>query len=231
MHPQVAHLLKLNEGLPPQRTDGWYAMRKNSLTASAVASALGMNPYESANKLITVKCGQGTFTGNAATEHGNKYEDEARILYENMYNEKVHEVGLLPHPTQDFLAGSPDGVTESGRLVEIKCPLKRDIGDGDVPGHYMPQLQLLMDIMDLEVCDFIQYKPESITWPAPREFVVVTVEREREWFEGNLPIMRNFWDRVLWHREHGTEGLIRKRKTPSTTTPKRPAPPPPPCEV
>jgi len=229
MHPQVAHLLKLNEGLPAQRTDGWYAMRKNSLTASAVASALGVNKYETANKLITVKCGEGTFTGNAATEHGNKYEDEARILYENMYNEKVHEVGLLPHPTLDFLGGSPDGVTESGRLVEIKCPLMRDIGGGEVPDHYMPQLQLLMEIMDLDVCDFIQYKPESITWPDPAEFVVVTVEREKEWFVENLPIMRNFWDRVLWHREHGTDGLIKKRVA-NARKPKSPAVPPT-CEV
>jgi hypothetical protein len=69
-----------------------------------------------------------------------------------------------------------------------------------------------MEIMDLEVCDFIQYKPECITWPAPREFTVVTVERERDWFEHNLPIMRDFWTKVLWHREHGTEGLTKVRK-------------------
>jgi hypothetical protein len=143
------------------------------------------------------------------------------MLYEELYGEKTHELGLLPHPTIDFLAGSPDGVTESGRLIEIKCPLRRDIGEGDVPGHYMPQLQLLMEIMDLDVCDFIQYKPESITWPAPREFTVVTVEREREWFDGNLPFMREFWERVLWHRQHGTEGLTkpRKKREPKTGSP------------
>jgi putative phage-type endonuclease len=212
MHPQIAKLIELDADSPEQRTDGWYKLRRDCLTASAVASALGQNPYESANALIKVKCGQGEFKGNAATEHGNKYEDEARMLYEELYGEKTHELGLLPHPTIDFLAGSPDGVTESGRLIEIKCPLRRDIGEGDVPGHYMPQLQLLMEIMDLEVCDFIQYKPECITWPAPREFTVVTVERERDWFEHNLPIMRDFWTKVLWHREHGTEGLTKVRK-------------------
>lgn len=183
------------------------------MTASAVASALGLNPYEKPEDLILTKCGFGEFTGNAATEHGNKYEDEARILYEELYGEVVHEVGLLPHASIDYLSGSPDGVTESGRLVEIKCPLRRNIGDGGVPGHYMPQLQLLMEILDLEVCDFIQYKPESITWPDPYEFTVVTVERERDWFQENLPIMRNFWDRVLWHREHGCEMLKKPKKT------------------
>lgn len=211
MHPQTAKILKLDEGSPAQRTEGWYELRRDRLTASAVASAIGVNPYESSEKLITVKCGEGTFKGNAATEWGNKYEDEARIKYEEMFNEKVHEVGLLPHPTIDFLAGSPDGVTESGRLVEIKCPLRREIKD-EIPGYYMPQVQLLMEILDLEVCDFIQYKPMELTWPEEPQFSVVSVERDREWFSGNLPIMQNFWDRVLWHREHGTEGLIKRRK-------------------
>lgn len=186
-------------------------MRDNCLTGSAVATALDINPYEKPESLILTKCGYGEFKGNAATEHGNKYEDEARILYEKMYQEKVHELGLLPHPTIDFLAGSPDGVTESGRLVEIKCPLRRKI-EPDVPEYYMPQLQLLMEIMDLEVCDFIQYKPEELTWPNPYEFVVVSVERDREWFQGNLPIMREFWDRVLWHREHGCQALLEAKE-------------------
>ena len=169
-----------------------------------------MNKYEKPENLILTKCGYNEFKGNAATEWGNKYEDEARQIYENMYNEKVHELGLLPHPGINFLAGSPDGVTESGRLVEIKCPLRRKI-EPDVPEHYMPQLQLLMEILDLEVCDFIQYKPSELTFPRPYEFVVVSVERDREWFTENLPIMRNFWDRVLWYRENGCNELLEAR--------------------
>lgn len=169
-----------------------------------------MNKYEKPENLILTKCGYNEFKGNAATEWGNKYEDEARQIYENMYNEKVHELGLLPHPGINFLAGSPDGVTESGRLVEIKCPLRRKI-EPDVPEHYMPQLQLLMEILDLEVCDFIQYKPGELTFPRPYEFVVVSVERDREWFTENLPIMRNFWDRVLWYRENGCNELLEAR--------------------
>lgn len=131
-----------------------------------------------------------------------------------MFDEKVHELGILPHPTIDYLAGSPDGVTESGRLVEIKCPARRKITP-DVPDHYMPQLQLLMEIMDLEVCDFIQYRPvdgEFGSWPNPYEFVVVTVMREREWFTENLPIFHNMWQRILWHREHGCQELLEAKE-------------------
>ena len=43
--------------------------------------------------------------------------------------------------------------------------------DGSVPEHYMPQLQLCMDILDLEEADFIQYKPAETNWPKPEEFI------------------------------------------------------------
>ena len=72
----------------------------------------------------------------------------------------------------------------------------------------MPQLQLLMEILNLEECDFIQYKPEEITWPNPPEFMVTHVKRSREWFAKQLPIMDEFWKRVLWHREHGIQDLL-----------------------
>lgn len=173
-----------------------------------------MNKYEKPEELILTKCGHGEFKGNAITEWGNIHEDDARKLYEEMFDEKVHELGILPHPTVDFLAGSPDGVTESGRLVEIKCPARRKITP-DVPEHYMPQIQLLLEIMDLEVCDFVQYRPvdgEFGSWPNPYEFVVVTVVREREWFTENLPIFRNMWDRILWHREHGCQELLEAKE-------------------
>tara|TARA_Y200000002_G_scaffold342945_1_gene315143 strand:- start:274 stop:558 length:285 start_codon:yes stop_codon:yes gene_type:complete len=62
-----------------------------------------------------------------------------------------------------------------------------------------------MDILDLEEADFIQYKPEELTWPKPSEFVVTNVKRDREWFAKYMPVMRDFWDKVVYHREHGIE--------------------------
>jgi hypothetical protein len=114
----------------------------------------------------------------------------------------VHELGLCPHPVESWLGGSPDGVTESGKLVEIKCPPQRAIIPGEVPEHYMPQLQLCMEILDLESADFIQYKPAATNWPRPEEFDVVNVPRDREWWKTYLPVMREFWDKVLYFREH-----------------------------
>jgi putative phage-type endonuclease len=174
-----------------QRSDEWLALRGKMLTASDAATAIGVNPYEKPNGLILKKCGENKFTGNAATEHGNKYEDEAREIYCARHNEVSHEIGLFPHPLYPWLGGSPDGITESGKLIEIKCPMRRQILP-EVPVHYMPQLQLLMEILDLDV------------------------KRDREWFATQLPVMKEFWDKVLWHREHGQLDLLR----PKTRAPK-----------
>jgi putative phage-type endonuclease len=204
MHPHVKVLIEREYAA--QKSQEWLDLRGNMLTASDCATAIGLNHYETPFDLLLKKCGKGpVFTGNEATRHGEKYEDEARILYEQRHNEVVHEIGLCPHPKYTWLGGSPDGVSESGKLVEIKCPMSRDIGNGDVPVHYMPQLQMCMEILDLEEADFIQYKPAETNWPRPEEFTVVNVKRDREWWEKYFPVMEEFWQKVLYHREHGIE--------------------------
>jgi len=223
MHPNVKALIEREYAA--QKSEEWLALRGNMLTASDAATAIGCNKYQTPHDLLLKKCGVGEkFTGNEATRHGEKYEDEARIVYEERYGEVVHEIGLCPHPEHLWLGGSPDGVTESGKLVEIKCPMMREIKP-EVPEHYMPQLQLCMEILDLESCDFIQYKPADFNWPKPEEFVVVHVPRDREWFATNLPIMRAFWDKVLYHREHGIEPPPPKKSRP------RKEKPPAECEI
>jgi putative phage-type endonuclease len=212
MHPNVKRLIEREYAA--QKSEEWLRLRGNMLTASDAATAIGCNKYETPHELLLKKCGKGEkFMGNEATRHGEKYEDEARILFEERYNEVVHEIGLCPHPEHDWLGGSPDGITETNCLVEIKCPMRREILP-EVPEHYMPQLQLCMEILDLPKAFFIQYKPAEFNWPSPEEFVVVEVERDRGWWDTNLPIMRAFWDKVLYHREHGIEEPVKKPRVP-----------------
>lgn len=228
MHPNVKTLIERE--YDPQKSEAWLKLRGNMLTASDVASAIGVNKYQTPQELLEKKCGLGEkFTGNAATRHGEKYEDEARMLYEERHGEVVHEIGLVPHPIHNWLGGSPDGVSESGKLVEIKCPPQRAIIPGEVPEHYMPQLQLCMEILDLESADFIQYKPAETNWPKPEEFDVVNVPRDRGWFEKYLPVMREFWDKVLYFREHIDELPAPKLK--KTRKKKEPKPEEIVCEV
>ena len=132
MHPNVKALIEAEYA--PQKSEAWLDLRQGMLTASDAATSIGKNPYETPDDLLLKKCGLGEkFTGNAATRHGELYEDEARILYEQRHGEVVHELGLVQHPVHKWLGGSPDGVSESGKLVEIKCPPQRAIIPGEVP--------------------------------------------------------------------------------------------------
>jgi len=211
MDPRVQELI--SHEYAPQRSEEWLRLREGMLTASDAATALGLNPYEKPKDLILKKCGHKKFDGNIATLHGNKYEEEARDIYCLKYNEFAHEIGLRPHPEYPFLGGRRISKKENGKLIEIKCPLRREI-KAEVPVYYMPQLQLLMEILNLDQCDFIQYKPADITWPAPAEFVVVHVLRDREWFQESLPVFKEFWDKVVWHRANGCDALLPKPRTP-----------------
>ncbi len=106
MHPNVKALLEIE--FAAQKSEEWLALRGNMLTASDAATALGVNKYETPAELLLKKCGMGKkFEGNAATRHGEKYEDEARILYEQRHGEVVHELGLCPHPVENGSVGVP----------------------------------------------------------------------------------------------------------------------------
>jgi len=170
------------------------------LTASDAASAIGANPYETPEALYIKKVGNRKFAGNVATERGNVLEPIARDIYDARHNKKTHEIGLVQHPQHPWLGGSPDGITECGRLIEIKCPLTRKIED-KIPKHYIAQVQLNMEILNLDECDFIQYRPEENG--KPEEFLVTNVKRDREWFQMYLPVMKAFWDQVIEGRKRG----------------------------
>jgi putative phage-type endonuclease len=183
-----------------QRSQEWLDLRDNMITASDIASAIGENHYESVDAFIKKKVLKTKWAGNAATQHGTLLEPFVRDLYDQTTGRKSHEIGLVRHRTYTWLGASPDGVTEDGLLIEIKCPLTRKI-EAKVPKHYLPQVQLQLEITDLEECDFIQFKPQ--TDDKPQEFVIVRVKRDREWFVTNFPAMQKAWDRIVAGRTHG----------------------------
>lgn len=206
MHEKVQKLLEAEYA--PQRSQEWFTLRESVITASDAGSALGLNFFKSRDQFILEKCGyfyvDGRLTecrtkpdtSSDATRYGCLHEDEARQVYVEKTGEKVHEIGLVKHPVYSWLAGSPDGVTESGKLLEIKCPFKKKIRAEIIPCYYV-QVQLLMEILDLELCDFVQYRP---TGP---EYLLMQIQRDRKWFESVLPKLKNTWDSIVKKRLEG----------------------------
>jgi len=188
-----------------QRSQEWLDLRDTMLTASDIASAIGESRYESPDALVKKKVLRTKWAGNAATAHGTLLEPMVRDLYDQKTGRKSHEIGLVQHREHAWLGASPDGVTEDGLLIEIKCPLTRKI-EAKVPKHYLPQVQLQLEITDLDACDFVQYRPA--TAEREEEFVVVRVHRDREWFAKHLPAMRAAWERILDGRKNGLCELL-----------------------
>jgi len=60
-----------------------------------------------------------------------------------------------------------------------------------VPEWYIPQIQLSLEVFDLEVCHFVQYKPDMGKFDPPKLEVTI-VNRDREWFDTNLPLFQKF---------------------------------------
>jgi putative phage-type endonuclease len=158
--------LKLLE-LPEQRSPEWYEMRKEKLTASSIASAIGKCHFTTREELILSKIEDKPYESNPITEWGVKYEDIAILFYEEMYNVKVLDFGLIPHPTFQAFGASPDGICDDtgndeylARMVEIKCPPKRKFTK-TCPPHYLMQVQGQLEVCDLDHCDFFQVKIED----------------------------------------------------------------------
>jgi putative phage-type endonuclease len=206
VHPSVVKLLE--KEYAPQRSERWYTMRESVITASDAGSALGMNkPFKTRDQFVREKCGyfmvdgklvqceKKPDTSSDATRYGCKYEDEARDEYVNRTGETVHEIGLATHPVYTWLAGSPDGITESGRLLEIKCPYKDKV-DQTIKPVYLVQIQLLMEILDLDVCDFVKYRPACCSKTGALEYSIREFKRDREFFESIRPILEDTWEEI-----------------------------------
>jgi len=206
MNKQVEYLI--NKKQYTQKTPEWYLARENIITASSAASLLSKsetvckeyvnkfclensfsydnkccNPYS--NKLSYIKAKAGlepsSFTGNTATFWGQKYEQIASDIYSLIKGEDVMEFGLIIHDKYDWIGASPDGITPSGRMLEIKCPSRRKI-TGIPPLYYWIQVQLQLEVCNLDVCDF--FECEFVEYLTYEEFLDDTLDDHIIYFKG-----------------------------------------------
>jgi hypothetical protein len=70
----------------------------------------------------------------------------------------VYEFGLVPHPQLSCFGASPDGISELGVMIEIKCPYTREIKKDYIPDYYELQMQGQMAVCGLTDCDYIECK-------------------------------------------------------------------------
>lgn len=141
-----------------QRSEEWYKARNGMITASDFAQALGHGKFGTQKQFVEKKCGYepDTFnSNNPALKWGIMFEQVATDAYAMKNDMTVYEFGLLQHPKIPWVGASPDGITETGVMLEIKCPWKRRI-TGEVPEQYYYQMQGQLDVCDLDECDYLE---------------------------------------------------------------------------
>ena len=177
--PDINHIEKhleyqLSKPQPVQRTEEWYKLRHNLITASNAYKCFESQSMQ--NQIIFEKCQPlkvfeedsininttNAFVNVNTTLHwGQKYEPVSILLYEFLYKTKIEDVGCIPHDNYPFLGASPDGIVVNkdsdrfGRMLEIKNIVNREI-DGIPKKEYWIQMQLQMATWNLDECDFLE---------------------------------------------------------------------------
>lgn len=181
--PKVLKVMKISQQQPPQRDPSWHRKRHEFITASELASTIKISDHEIMlrdtgiielettkkvgqvmpcytpyHTLLQRKCEppvSGSREFAIEMEWGVTYEPVATALQEAFTGELIHGFNLIPHPSIKFLAASPDGITSSGSMVEIKCPFSR-VPSGKPKLQYWIQMQSQMACCDMESCEFLE---------------------------------------------------------------------------
>jgi len=162
----------LNKAQVEQRSSQWYEDMKTMLTASEFSNLFESERMRGTFILSKInpekrnmqKAVQTEFL--VATGWGIRFEPIVRSYLEETWKCKIYESGRLKHNTNPLLGASPDGIIIEGgdhrysRLVEIKCPYSRKIGEG-IPFKYWVQMQIQMEVTNLFECEYIEVEIKS----------------------------------------------------------------------
>lgn len=174
------------------------AERKGRITASAVGAILGLSKFATADDVLRRMVrehfsAEPEFSGNIATRWGHDNEPQAIDDFAALRDENVFLHDFVSCEIGGVLCGaSPDGITESGELIEIKCPYslreQSVIAADFLASHpeYYAQMQWQMICADKPACFFVVWTTAGIDF--------VRVERESDWLGKNMPRIKEFWD-------------------------------------
>ena len=147
----------LDYPLIEQRTKEWFEKRKKCLTASDLLEGISKNNKLLAKKKAGVYIDNTDFSSIPPLKWGTMFEDMAIREYSQLNNNiKIHEFGLIDNNNIINFAASPDGISELGIMIEIKCPYSREIKKDVIPEKYYYQIQGQLAVCNLNECDYVE---------------------------------------------------------------------------
>lgn len=179
----------------------WLEYRRNHIGASDAPVIMGDSPWTTPYQLWCEKIGRSPGrVATAAMQRGLEMEGKARISFEDLTGFDVFPQ-VLEHPEHSFMMASFDGLTLDGSHgVEIKCPgvKAHELAlKGEVPKHYVAQLQHQMSCSGLDKIFYYSYRDESDA--------LIEVDRDDEYISKLIEKEKLFWQ------------LIQEKEAPSLT--------------
>ncbi|KAI4329874.1 hypothetical protein MLD38_028209 [Melastoma candidum] len=184
----------------PQRSDEWFALRKDRLTTSTFSTALGF--WKGTRRLELWK--EKVFASEVqipeaskavAMQWGVLNEEAAIDKYKSITGRDVSSLGFAVHSEEryEWLGASPDGLLgcfPGGGILEVKCPYNKGKPEvalpwSTMPFYYMPQVQGQMEVMDRDWADLYCWTPNGST--------IFRVSRERGYWDLIYGMLREFW--------------------------------------
>jgi putative phage-type endonuclease len=166
----------INRPNVPQRTQEWYEQSRTVLTASEFSVILGTpRAVETLAHEKTLPPRIPSVNSNSATptinmgpmDWGVRFEPVVKQILTQLWKANIIDIGRLIHENDKRIAASPDGLIQSaedetriGRLLEIKCPIRRVINES-VPFEYWCQMQIQMEVADIDECEYVEMKIAS----------------------------------------------------------------------
>ncbi|XP_076892528.1 uncharacterized protein LOC143544279 [Bidens hawaiensis] len=186
---------------PAQRSEEWFALRRDKLTTSAFSTALGFwkgkRRYELWHEKVFVTDMESMIIPEAirAMEWGVNNELKAIESYKNITGREVSLLGFATHSQSkfDWIGASPDGLLgcfPNLGILEVKCPFNKGKPElalpwTKMPYYYMPQVQGQMEVLDRNWVDLYCWTLNGST--------IFRVCRDREYWSLIHGILREFW--------------------------------------
>ncbi|GJS42014.1 restriction endonuclease, type II-like superfamily protein [Tanacetum coccineum] len=207
---------------PSQRSEEWFALRRDKLTTSTFSTALGFwkgdRRYELWREKVFISDTGPTIAPASmqAMEWGVNNEAKAIETYKSVTGREVSSLGFATHSETkyDWVGASPDGLLGSVPnlgILEVKCPYNKGKPElalpwTNMPYYYMPQVQGQMEIMDRDWVDLYCWTLNGST--------IFRVCRDRGYWDLIHGILREFWwENVVPAREAlaiGSEEEVKK---------------------
>lgn len=202
-------LLDLEQGSPE-----WLAWRRDGVGSSDIAAIMGISPFPGQNmeelyfrKTIPADM-LPMVPETPAMQRGKLLEPVARTRYRNGLKGTVIRVCCAVHPEYPWARASLDGLCHYAErpgdhwLLEIKAPrdeVHKETIAGQVPDHYMVQVQWQLFVTGLFWCDYASYS-DSPAIDEGNRLVVVRFRRDDALIARLWAAAAAFWRAVQGER-------------------------------